>query len=176
MSSPRRNVALLSACQAVFVTGASLLISVSALVGLALAPDRRLATLPLGLQALVAMLTTMPASLLMKRIGRRNAFALGVLCGGIGAALCSTAILRSSFPLFCSGSAMLGLLGATVTLTTTTAGTVHEAVGWRAMNVAVLPAIGALLLLITWLGRRDGARRTGPGTSPDNGPTPGWAA
>ncbi len=110
MTEARRNVLLLSGCQAIFVTGTSLTVAISALVGLGLAPDPRLSTLPAGLQALAATVTTMPASLVMKRIGRRAGFALGVFVGGIGALLCCLALLRSDFVLLCAGTASLGVL------------------------------------------------------------------
>ena len=110
MTTAKRNVLLLAACQAIFITGSSLVVSVSALVGLDLAPDPRLATLPAGLLFLAAMTTTMPASLLMQQIGRQRGFVIGVSVGGLGAALSSVAILAGSFPLFCLGSALLGVL------------------------------------------------------------------
>ncbi|MDH3522954.1 MAG: MFS transporter [Acidobacteriota bacterium] len=110
MSTPRRNVVFLAACQGIFVTGSSLVVAVSALVGRSLAPDARLATLPAGLLFLAAMVTTLPASLLMKRIGRRRGFIAGVLAGGLGAGLCGIAIAGGSFYLFCLGSALLGVL------------------------------------------------------------------
>jgi MFS family permease len=109
-ASPKNNLALLFGCQAIFVTGSSLIVSVHALVGLALPVDRRLATIPSGLVFLAAMISTLPASLLMKRIGRRAGFAIGIVAGGFGAVLCSIAVARESFMLFCLGSTLLGLL------------------------------------------------------------------
>jgi len=66
MNSMKRNVLLLASCQAMFMIGGSLLITTSALVGYRLAPDKALATLPLAMQMLASMLTSIPASLLMK--------------------------------------------------------------------------------------------------------------
>jgi len=108
-----RQVIQLAACQAVFVTGTVLVVSVSALVGLSLAPDPRLATLPAALSFVAAMATAMPASLLMKRIGRQRAFILGVSVGAVGAGLAALAISRSDFLLFCAGSVLLGVLSGT---------------------------------------------------------------
>ncbi len=104
----RLNVFLLACCQALSMTGMSLVITVSALVGSLLAPDRAYATLPVAVQMTATMLTTIPASLLMKQIGRRPAFMLGVLIGMAGASLCATAIFSGDFVLFCAGQAMMG--------------------------------------------------------------------
>jgi MFS family permease len=108
----KKNVWLLSGCQALLNTGNSLLITTSALVGLRLAPDLALATLPLALQLLASMLTTMPASLLMQRIGRRAGFALGAVLGITGAGLAAYAIVTAQFVAFCAASALLGMFNA----------------------------------------------------------------
>ncbi len=99
----KRDVYLLALCQALLATGNAVVITTSALVGQTLAPDG-LATLPLFLQFLAIMATALPASYLMKRIGRRAGFAVGAgfaLCSGL---LGCGAILAGSFPLFCIAS------------------------------------------------------------------------
>ena len=48
MTHTRRNVLLLACCQALAMSGTSMLLTISALVGVMLAPDRTLATLPLA--------------------------------------------------------------------------------------------------------------------------------
>lgn len=87
----------------------SLTMATSALVGLVLAPDPTLATLPLGLIYLSIMLTMIPASLLMKRFGRRVGFALGGSAGLIGGSISALGIYLGSFTLFCSGSTIFGI-------------------------------------------------------------------
>lgn len=103
-----RNVLLLALCQALLMTTTSLLITTSALVGRALTPDPALTTLPLALQFLCTMLATFPASLLMRRVGRRRGFMTGAAIGIAGAVLCTAAILNSAFVAFCVGAMMLG--------------------------------------------------------------------
>ena len=105
----RRNVLILAACQALAMTGSSLMMTVSALVGQMLAIDKSLATLPLGLQFTATMLTTIPASLLMKQVGRRAGFALGALIGAFGAGVCTIAVFQNSFVGFCFGNALVGV-------------------------------------------------------------------
>lgn len=91
------------------MTGGTLLIATSALVGFRLSPDRSLATLPLALQMLANMLTTVPASLLMQRIGRRGGFVLGSAIGIAGGALATWAILTGSFAMFAVAAALSGV-------------------------------------------------------------------
>ena len=105
----RRTVLLLAVCQAMSMTGATLLIATSALVGFRLSPDRSLATLPLALQMLAGMLTTIPASLLMQRIGRRAGFVVGSAIGIAGGALATWAILNGSFVMFAAAAALSGV-------------------------------------------------------------------
>lgn len=104
----RRNVLLLALCQALLMTAGSGFITSAALVGQSLASDAVYASLPVGLKFLASMLFTFPASLLMKRIGRRWGFLVGALAGIIGGALCSVAILEGQFLLFCVGAFFIG--------------------------------------------------------------------
>ncbi|MFQ5935101.1 MAG: MFS transporter [Acidiferrobacterales bacterium] len=105
----KKNVALLATCQALMMTCNSLLIATSALVGLLLASEKLLVTAPLGLQYLATMTFTLPASLLMKRTGRRAGFIIGALLGLCGAVLSTYAILTQSFFGFCAGSFLIGV-------------------------------------------------------------------
>ncbi|KZD09836.1 MFS transporter [Oceanibaculum pacificum] len=105
----RKNVILLACCQALSMTGNSLTMTVSAIVGTMIAHDKSLATLPLALQLTATMLTTLPASMLMKRLGRRPGFMLGVVVGIIGALTASYAIFHANFPLFCAGAMLMGV-------------------------------------------------------------------
>lgn len=108
MNVMKRNVWLLSGCQALMNTGNSLLIATSALVGLRLATDKSLATLPLALQFLTSMLTTIPASFLMKAVGRQAGFIVGTLLGLAGAGLAAGAIVGGNFLYFCIAAALIG--------------------------------------------------------------------
>jgi MFS family permease len=104
----KRNVWLLAGCQALMNSGNSLLIATSALVGFKLAPDKALATLPLALQFFTSMFTTVPASFLMKAIGRRAGFMVGTLLGLAGAGLAAEGIVTGNFLHFCLAAALIG--------------------------------------------------------------------
>lgn len=107
--SMKRNVLLLSFCQAMMMTGNALIVATASLVGYLLAEDKSLATIPLAIQFCATMLTTIPASLLMKRVGRRPGFLVGVTIGTAGAALAVIAILHQSFWVFCGATLLVGM-------------------------------------------------------------------
>ena len=90
------------------MSSASLVISVTALVGAKLAPDLRLATMPLALQWVAVMLLAVPASFLMKHYGRRLGLSLGAACGIVAGLLGAWAIWSGSFWLFCLTSLPFG--------------------------------------------------------------------
>jgi len=109
MNHMRRNVLLLAACQALMFSGNSLLITTSALIGYNLLDaDKSLATLPVALQMIATLAASVPASLLMGRIGRRAGFALGSLLGFSGGVCAAYALHIESFALFCVATMLVG--------------------------------------------------------------------
>jgi MFS family permease len=104
----RANVALLAACQAMLFTINSTLIAINGLAGLALAPVAALATLPVTAWVVGAALTTMAASLHMKRVGRRAGLMHGAGIGIAGALVCAAALWQQSFWLLCLGALVYG--------------------------------------------------------------------
>jgi MFS family permease len=104
----RRNVAVLAGCQALLLTNNVMMVAVNGLAGLALAPAAALATLPVTAFVVGAALTTMPASLYMRRAGRRAGFTLGTIAGMSGAAVCALAMYLHSFLLLCVGTLLIG--------------------------------------------------------------------
>ena len=75
----------------------SAMVAVTGLAGLALADNKSLATVPLTCYVLGSAITTIPASLLMKAIGRRAGFQAGTGAGMIGAAVCAAALYVADF-------------------------------------------------------------------------------
>ncbi|MBT5047493.1 MAG: MFS transporter [Rhodospirillaceae bacterium] len=96
----KRNVALLSLCQAVFNTSTGVVLSVSALVGLALATNKSLATLPQALQWEATAAFSIPVAMLMRRFGRKAGFIFGALMGSAGGLLAAVAIFQGSFAMY----------------------------------------------------------------------------
>jgi MFS family permease len=112
MYSIRRNVSLLAACQAMLLTNNSTLIAINALAGLALAPRAWLATLPVTCWVLGSALTTVPASLYMKQVGRRTGLMHGAGVGILGALVCAGAVWLQNFWLLCAGTLVWGTYNA----------------------------------------------------------------
>ena len=95
--SQKRTVVRLAIAQALSMTTMNVNIINTALVGVLLAPMAWLATLPLSLQFLTSMMTTLPASLLMARFGRRPVLICGVLISSGGTAMLGLAVLREDW-------------------------------------------------------------------------------
>jgi MFS family permease len=91
MIGTKRNVALLATCQGLLITNLTIFMLVGALVGHSLLNAKEFATLPMTAFWLGGALATIPASQLMKRIGRRNGFMIGTLLGVVGGAICAYA-------------------------------------------------------------------------------------
>jgi MFS family permease len=111
----RVNVVLLAICQAIGMTGMTIIMTTTALVGNMIAENKALSTLPLGLQFTATMLTVIPASLLMRRIGRRGGFLLGSCLGMAGGLVCAYGIYKASLPIFAAGSMLFGCFMAFLT-------------------------------------------------------------
>ncbi|USH04692.1 MFS transporter [Grimontia kaedaensis] len=104
-----RNVWLLALCQALLMSGNIVLISVNGLIGQQLSPSDTWVTLPVSTQFVGLMMATIPASLIMAKIGRKNGFRLGNIIGIFGALLCVHALQQGAFWLFCFSTLLLGI-------------------------------------------------------------------
>jgi MFS family permease len=91
------------------MSGASLIITTAALVGFELAENRSWATLPLAAQFIATMFTTIPAALLMERIGRKQGFMIACIFGISGGLIAALGILQSKFWLFTFGTLLVGI-------------------------------------------------------------------
>ncbi|MBF7731439.1 MFS transporter [Pseudomonas sp. N040] len=94
--------------QALYWCCAMIGITLTALIGLQLAPSNSLATLPLGLLVVGNLISVQPLSLFMQRHGRRAGLLLGASAGVCGGLLSALAISLESFPLFCLGALPIG--------------------------------------------------------------------
>ena len=104
-----RNIPLLALSQALMMTAMSLILTTAALVGYELAADKSLATLPVTTIFIAIMLTSIPASMLMGRIGRKAGFMLATLVGVAGGIVSTLAIMQSNFWLFLLGTSLVGV-------------------------------------------------------------------
>jgi Major Facilitator Superfamily len=108
----RRNILVLSICQALSTAAASIDMTLTALTGYQLAPSKLLATLPFALITVAAAFVIFSASMLMKRIGRKLGFILGATVGTCGGIISFWAVLHADFWVFCMGTAAVGVFQA----------------------------------------------------------------
>ena len=103
-----RNVGILSACQALGNSEISLVFLAGGIVGLELAPHPAWATLPIALAVVGVALFSIPAALLMKRIGRKRGFIIGATVAAAAALGAAFAIVIQNFFLFCTMMVFIG--------------------------------------------------------------------
>jgi MFS family permease len=105
----KRNLAVLTTCQLISATGSIVMVTLGGLVGAKLTNDPAFATLPVSIMVVAVAATTVPASLLMQRIGRARGFAAGSLCAAAGSAIAVVALSRASFSLFIVAGILFGV-------------------------------------------------------------------
>ena len=112
MKTSYREIALLACCQALLLVNNSGLIAMNGLVGYGLVDNKIWATLGVTSYVLGSALSAMPAALWMARVGRRRGFMTGSVIAIVGSATCALGIARGSFPLYCLGTAIIGVYTA----------------------------------------------------------------
>lgn len=105
----KKNVLVLATCQMLFGSARSLLIATAPLIAYAIAENKGLATLPTSLVIVGTALATIPASLFMRRVGRRMGFVAGAIIGVLGGLVGALAIVEADFWLLCLGTLLFGL-------------------------------------------------------------------
>ncbi len=108
----KRNAFLLASAQALANSNIIVNTALGAIIGSYLADDKIFATVPVTTMIVGTALSTMPASLYMRRVGRRTGFITGVLIGMTGAAMVTAALLMHNFVFACFGTFVLGLAHA----------------------------------------------------------------
>jgi MFS family permease len=162
-----RNLLILFLCQLISATGAITIITLGGIIGSSLTDSQEFATLPLSIMVVVTAATTIPATMLMRRIGRKAGSLMASLTAALAALLTVSAISQSSFALFTIAIALFGIniaftqqyrFAAVESATPEHAG--------RAISFILLGAIGAALIgpeIVTrgqtWV---EGAKYAGP--------------
>lgn len=112
-AAQRLTVPILAMCQALFMSVQTVGIATTPLAAHAmLGTDKSLATFPIFLVQIGIMITTVPASLLMARIGRRGGFTVGASFGIVSGIVSVIAIYWQNFPLLCVGAVLQGSAAA----------------------------------------------------------------
>jgi len=103
------NITVLFLAGPLVSSSAPIMVFIGSIVSSQMMDDASLATLPLGLMVAGTASATIPAAMLAKKFGRRNASIMGFLNVLFGAILSGFAILNNSFMLFCIGAFLVGL-------------------------------------------------------------------
>lgn len=106
--SSRGNILILAMSQALMLSAIVLSMALAAILGAMLAPDKGLATLPVAAMVIGTAVASLPAAMLMRRVGRRPGFLVGALLGIGGSLLCALALYQSDFAAFVLGNLLLG--------------------------------------------------------------------
>lgn len=95
------NLIILFFCQLVSVSGSIIFATIGGIVGSNLASDPVLATLPITLMIIGTALSTVPATMVMKRTSRRFGFCLAAFIAFCAMLLAAYALQSSNYILFC---------------------------------------------------------------------------
>ncbi len=104
-----RNLWILFLCQCFAVSASIVMVTLGGIVGGELADNAALATLPISLMIVGTALSTVPAAMLMKAIGRPAGFALAAGLGACGTLLAAFALRHTSFVMFSAGLMLVGV-------------------------------------------------------------------
>ncbi|MDH3622115.1 MAG: MFS transporter [Gammaproteobacteria bacterium] len=104
-----RNLYVLVSCQLISATSTISLVTLGGIIGTSMTDNKAFVTLPLSLMVVAVAATAIPASMLMRRIGRRYGFMLASSVASVGMFIGVLALKQSSFVLFCVATMMLGV-------------------------------------------------------------------
>ena len=109
MQRDHKNVLVLGTCQMLSGTGRGLFMVTSPAAALAIAPQLARVTLPSARVVVGSALAAMPASLLMRRLGRKTGFICGTSLAVASGASCTAAVILENFWLLSLGGFLYGL-------------------------------------------------------------------
>ena len=138
-----RNLSILLICQLISATGAIVLVTLGGIIGSSLTQNQALATLPVSIMVISLAATTVPATLLMRSIGRKHGSSLASLSAAVAALLAAYAISISSFPFFIFAAAVFGInLAFTQQYRYAAVESVDQQYASRAISIVLVGAIG----------------------------------
>jgi len=143
----KRNLLILVACQLLSVTGSVTILTLAGILGMSLADNPAYATLPVSITVLAVAIVAIPATMLMKRIGRKSGFALSSLTAAAAMLLAAWSLTIHSFWWFVAASALLGInIAFTQQYRYAAAESVETSFAGRAISMVLLGAIGGAII------------------------------
>ena len=114
------------------------------IIGSALSTNKAFATLPLSMMVITIAATTIPATMLMKKVGRRKGFALSSVSAAVALVLATLALKESSFLLFNIAAMIFGInMAFTQQYRYAAAESVESRYVPRAISLVLIGSIGA---------------------------------
>ncbi len=142
-----RNLFVLVCCQLISATGSIVMVTLGGIIGASLADDPALATLPISAMVVSVALSSVPATFLMRRIGRRYGFVCASLTAVAALLVASLSLALSSFALFLASMLFFGInMAFTQQYRYAAAESVDARFTARAISFVLLGAIGGALL------------------------------
>ena len=140
---PKRNILILLVCQLISATGAFVLVALGGIIGAKLTSNPALSTLPVSVMVISIAATAIPATMLMKKIGRKLGFTIASLCSVAAVALAGYGLSVSSFWIFIVAAGLFGInMAFTQQYRYAAAESVDPEYAPRAISFVLLGAIG----------------------------------
>ena len=144
---PLRNILVLLVCQLISATGAIILVTLGGIIGAGLTENPAFATLPVSIMVVSIAATTIPATILMRKVGRKLGFSMASLCSVASVLLAAFALNASSFPIFVAAAGLFGInMAFTQQYRYAAAESVAADYAPRAISFVLLGAIGGALI------------------------------
>ncbi|MCH8159068.1 MAG: MFS transporter [Proteobacteria bacterium] len=104
-----RNLFILVFCQLISASASIVMVLLGGIIGSTLTANKALATLPLSMMVVAVAATTIPATILMRKIGRRKGFALSSISAALAVLFAIYALAQASFWMFIVATMMFGI-------------------------------------------------------------------
>ena len=144
---PLRNILILLVCQLISATGAIVMVTLGGIIGSQLTQNPAFATLPVSIMVICIAATTVPATVLMRKVGRKLGFSMASLCSVLSVALAAYALNGSSFFVFTIAAGLFGVnMAFTQQYRYAAAESVDPGYVPRAISVVLLGAIGGAMV------------------------------
>lgn len=105
----KNNLIILVICQLISATGSIVIVTLGGIIGADLTSDPAWSTLPISMMVVAIAATTIPATVLMRRLGRSRGFAIASLSAVIAVLVAAYALSEASFAMFIVAAAMFGI-------------------------------------------------------------------
>ncbi|HNP35612.1 MAG TPA: MFS transporter [Woeseiaceae bacterium] len=143
----QRNLIILVVCQLISATGSIVIVTLGGIIGATLSKNPAWSTLPVSMMVVAVAATTIPAAMLMRRIGRSRGFALASMSSIAALALAIVALYYNSFAIFIAAGMLFGVnMAFTQQYRYAAAESVSPAYVPRAISFVLLGSIGGAFL------------------------------